>query len=274
MNALRSGLVVSTLLALACGGSAPPPKVEEPVVATQPAKPARSGPSIEQELGSIDQRAVEKKFADLGGKFERCHDQGRGRVEYLAGDVKVFLRVGKDGHVRYAYFEESTLGDRETEKCLLDALRSADWPKPEGGEAEIRNGFGWPGGNERAPTSWGPEKVTMAIAEEKAVEKSLAKCKAGTTGDFRLTAYVEQGEPVHAEEAAVAPAPKHGAKKKDRKGSAATATEPEHGGTFKAIGITPPNKDGADKVDCIVDALRALPLPSPGSYAAKVTFSL
>ena len=75
---------------------------------------------MEQELGSIDERAVERKFDELQGKLEGCHKQGRSRVEYLAGDVKVFLRIGKDGRVKYSFFEESTLGDRETEKCLLD----------------------------------------------------------------------------------------------------------------------------------------------------------
>jgi hypothetical protein len=35
-----------------------------------------------------------------------------------------------------------------------------------------------------------------------------------------------------------------------------------------------PNKDAAEKIDCLVDALKQLPLPSPGSYAAKVSFTL
>ena len=45
-------------------------------------------------------------------------------------------------------------------------------------------------------------------------------------------------------------------------------------GKFRALGATSPNKDGADKIDCIVDALKPLRLPTPGSYAAKVSFPL
>ena len=33
-------------------------------------------------------------------------------------------------------------------------------------------------------------------------------------------------------------------------------------------------KEAADKLDCLVDALKPLRLPTPGSYAAKVTFPL
>lgn len=256
-------------------------------------KPESSGaPTVEQELGSIDQRAVEKKFDDLQTKLEACHQQGRTRVEYLAGDVKVFLRVGKDGRVKYSFFEDSTLGDRATEKCLLDLFAATDWPKPIGGEAEVRNGFGWPAGSERPPTSWGAEKVTSALDEDREAKKGVAKCKSGISGDFHVTAYVEPGE-VDEEHTAPAKAPAHaepkghgkGGKKQahkagkaDKKGShaadAPAKSGEQHGGKLKAIGVAAPNKEGAERVDCIVDALHGLSLPSPGSYAAKVTFSL
>jgi hypothetical protein len=269
-------------LATGCGGSKPPPKTEETAKdETAKSEGGGGGPTVEQELGSIDQRAVEKKFDELQGKLEGCHQQGRDRVEYLAGDVKVFLRVGKDGRVKYSFFEESTLGDRETEKCILDLFGATDWPKPQGGEAEVRNGFGWPAGSERQPTPWGPEKVSGAIDDDKDVKKGVEKCKAGVTGDFRVTAYVEPGEVEghhgsgHGAGKSNGKGPgkgggKHG-KKGDKKGAGKGG---EHGGKFKAIGVAAPNKDGAEKIECIVDALRSLSLPSPGSYAAKVTFQL
>jgi hypothetical protein len=276
------GAVALASVALACGGSTPPPKMEE-AAKEEPreAKPS-GGPTIEQELGSIDERAVEKKFNDLQTKLETCHKKGRDRVDYLAGDVKVFLRVGKDGRVRYSWFEESTIGDRDTEKCILELFGATDWPKPQGGEAEVRNGFGWPAGGERPPTSWGPEKVSGALEGDKDTKHAVGKCKTGVKGEFRVTAYVEPGEPegaADAKSAAKEPAKKP-AKKGDKpakhpaaKGGKADASD-DHGGRFKAIGVAPPGKEGAEKVDCIVDAIKNLSLPSPGSYAAKVTFSL
>ncbi len=213
----------------------------------------------------------------INGKLETCHKRGRDRVEYLTGDVKMFFRIDASGKVKYSYFEGSDLGDRETEKCILDTFAAADWPKPKGGEAEVRNGFGWGAGGERAPASWGAEKVTAALAEDKDVKASIEKCKAGVSGSFTATAYVEPGEvEAKPEPAAAHPAPgkKGAAPHKAAPGAKPAASTAEHGGKFKAIGITPPGKDGADKVDCLVDALKNLSLPSPGSYAAKVTFGL
>lgn len=280
LSSRRRALVVlcSSALALAaCGGSTPPPKMEEAPKEEPKRESTGGGPTIEQELGSIDQGAVEKKFAALEGKLEACHRQGRDRVEYLSGDVKVFLRVGKDGKVRYSWFEESTLGDRETEKCILDLFAATDWPKPQGGEAEVRNGFGWPAGSERPPTPWGPEKVIGALEEDKEAKKNVEKCKSGVSGDFRVTAYVEPGEPEESHGSGNGAGKGNGngqgkgggkktAQKADKKG--------EHGGKFKALGVAAPDKEGAEKVDCVVDALKNLSLPSPGSYAAKVTFAL
>ncbi len=268
-------LSLSAAALSACGGSKPPPKTEEAAKEEPKQERTGGGPMVEQELGSIDQRAVEKKFFDLQAKLETCHKQGRDRVEYLSGDVKVFLRVGKDGKVKYSWFEESTLGDRDTEKCILDVFAATDWPKPQGGEAEVRNGFGWPAGSERAPTSWGPEKVIGALEHDKEAAKNVEKCKAGISGDFRVTAYVEPGEAEGGGHGSG-----HGAGKSNGKGPGkgggkkAGHEKDEHGGKFKALGVAVPGKEGAEKVECVVDALKNLSLPSPGSYAAKVTFAL
>ncbi|HVJ93158.1 MAG TPA: AgmX/PglI C-terminal domain-containing protein [Labilithrix sp.] len=275
-------VVLCALAASACGGGKPPETPNDTPKQEVPKEEQRNGPMVEQELGSIDERAVERKFDELQSKLQTCHQQARERVEYLAGDVKVFLRVGKDGRVKYSFFEESTLGDREMEKCILDVFSAATWPKPQGGEAEVRNGFGWPAGGERAPTPWGPEKVLLALEEEKGVKKVVDKCKSGVSGEFRVTAYVEPGEVEESRGSSDTSSKPHGkahpkgrghqaAHKGDKK---AARKHGEHGGKFKAIGVAPPSKDGAEKVDCIVDAMRQLPLPSPGSYAAKVSFLL
>jgi hypothetical protein len=275
--------VISSCALIACGGSKPPPKTEETAKDETPKKnEGGGGPSVAQELGSIDQRAVEQTFAKLETKLEGCHKQGRDRVEYLSGDMKVLLRIGQDGKVKYSYFDESTIGDRETEKCILDLFGATDWPKPQGGEAEVRNGFGWSAGGERQPTPWGAEKVSAALDDDKEAKSAIAKCKAGVSGDFRVTAYVEPGEVEGhhgsgkgaATSTGKGPAKgggKKGGKKGDKKGPGHGG---EHGGKFKSLGVAPPGKEGADKVDCIVEALKGLSLPSPGSYAAKVTFPI
>ena len=275
--AIHVTAVVAACLPLACGSS-PPPKAEEPV--KEDSRPHGSGPmpTMSQELGSIDQRKVEQTFANLvQGPLEKCHTQARDRIEFLTGDVKVFLRIDASGRVRYGFFEETSMGDRETEKCILGVFSSTSWPKPEGGEAEVRSGFGWGSGGEREPTNWSSDKVTLAIVEAKEIKRDVDKCKKGVSGDFRITAYVEADEG-HAEstssEAHERAAKKPPPPKKPPPAKHAKNGSKEMGGRFKAIGVAPPNKEGAEKIDCIVDALKPLPLPSPGSYAAKVTFTL
>jgi len=255
---------------VACGGSTPEPQVSgEPT--THESRPQRSGkpaPQVSQELGSIDQRKVEQTFQSLQrGPLEACHTKGRERVEYLTGDVKVFLRIDGNGKVKYGYFEDSTLGDRDTEKCILDVFSRASWPKPEGGEAEVRSGFGWGAGGEREPTTWPSDKVQSALTEAKDVKKDVEKCRSGVKADFKVTAYVEHDDAAdeHAASAKPKGKPKAGAKPADKT---------DKSGRFKAIGVAAPSREAAEKVDCIVDALKPLELPSPGSYAAKVTFSL
>lgn len=224
------------LFLVACGGSTPP--AENPTPDPTPAATAkprkRSGPSVSQELGSIDKTAVDAVFLKLGSSAKQCQKQGIGRVEYLSGDYKMFLRIGEDGKVKYGWLEESSLGDRATEKCLLDAAFAASWPKPQGGEAEVRQGAGFNAGDAREPTDWSGDKIMAAVGGN----ANLKKC--GASG-LQVTAYVEP-------------------EGKD--------------GKVVAAGASASSKDAAEKIDCVVDALKGMKTPSPGSYAAKVSFKL
>lgn len=236
---------------MACGTSAagePPPRTPK-AAPPAPAPPLalQSELEVEQKFGSIDERAVDRMFLTLQNKIEECYAQGRERVSYLAGDAKVFLRIDRSGNVRYAYFEESTLGDRESEQCILDVFARAEWPKPQGGEAKVHHGFGWGPGDERAPASWKSEKVISALDGAASIRKRVDACKAGVKGSFNVTAYVIP----------------------NANGNVAAS-----GGEFQTLGIGASTKEAAQKADCIVDALKDLKLPSPGSYAAKVSFVL
>lgn len=254
------GSALVGLVFVGCGGAAgePPPEVPEatPVASSAP-RTKRPGAQVSQELGSIDPDAVEQTFQKQHGPLEGCHKAGLDRHAFMSGDVKVFLRIDTSGRVRYGYFEETTLGDRDTERCIVETLSKASWPKPEGGEAEVRSGFGWaPDGRE--PTAWSSDKVTGALASS-AAKSEIDKCRAGVTGDFKVTGYVEHDDAAP-EEA------------KPTKGKPKAAPKPR--GRFTAVGVAAPNKEASEKVDCVVDALKSLELPSPGSYAAKVSFSL
>jgi hypothetical protein len=224
----------------ACGGAAPNEAASPVAEDVKPqTRAAKNAPSVSQELGEIDSKEADQVFARLEAKFQACQKTGMKRVGPLAGDVKFFVRIGHDGHAKYVVLEDSTMGDVDTERCMVDAVNNAQWPLPRGGqEAEARKPYGFNAGDEREPALWGPDKVQAAVAKQDA---ALKKCTAGVTGSFKITVYVEP-------------------EKKD--------------GKVLAVGVAPPNKEAASKVDCIVDVVKAMKLPSPGGYLAKATFSL
>jgi len=224
---------------------------------------------MQQELGSIDDAAINETFDRIAGALEACHTAGRARVDVLAGDVTVFMRIDAQGQARYAYFQASTLGDRDTEICVLDLLRRTKWPVPIGGEAEVTHGFGWSAGSERAPVSWEPEKVIDALLAATPVKHAVDQCRRGTSDSLQLTGYVVAGAPTSS-----ADPNKTAPKKKRKKSSNRKPAKTGKPGHFRALGAATANKDAAEKLDCVVDALKTLSLPSPGAATAKVSFTL
>ncbi len=222
---------------LGCGGgNTDAPHVEAAPTAT--ATVQHNAPVVHQELGSIDDRAVSNTFQDLGPTFQQCQSSALKRLPYMSGVVKFFMRVGEDGRTKWTYLEQSTLGDYDTEKCLLDTLEAAQWPKPIGGDATVERDLTFdPDG--RQPADWPPDKVAATLGKHK---KTTDKCTDATPNTkYNVTAYVEP----------------HGKE-----------------GKVTGVGVAVSNKEGAPQTKCIVDAVKAMKMPSPGSYAAKVAFGL
>ena len=228
-------LAVALASCPACGGSEPAPKAPEP--APEANDEAPSGVSMSAEIGGLSEEKVDRVFRSALPNFQRCLDEGAKRVEFLGGSVSFFLKIDQHGKVDHAHLEKSTIGDRDTEKCLLDALRRKPWPKPIGGlHGLARKSFDFdPPNDVRAPTSWDGDRVAEAVSK---LSHKLSGCKKGDNGTFEATVYV--------------------------------ATD----GSVLAAGVTPPDEAGESDVDCLVETLKGASLPSPGSWPAKVTFSL
>jgi hypothetical protein len=228
------GLLLFATGIAGCGGEEPAAKAPEPVhEEATPRKPALKASS---ELGDVDPAEVTSAFKKLSDSFVDCQKRGLDRVEVLAGAVKFFLRIGADGSAKWVYLEESELGDRDTEKCLIDVVTSARWPRPSGGDAEARYSMELPLQATRPPNDWGPDKVAAALGRDGA---ALDRCKGGATGKFRATMYVGPG------------------------------------GKVLAAGVATSTRDGDETADCLSKALLKLKgLPSPGSWPAKVSFGL
>jgi hypothetical protein len=235
---VRTACLASVAIApLACGGSEPSPKAPDDS-ASEGAKEDRGpGLSATSEIGGMNEDAVEETFSSSLGGLERCLSRGAERVEFLAGSVSFFLKINTSGKIANAYLERSTLGDRATEKCMLNSLRAKSWPKPVGGDHGLaRKSFEFDAPNDvRPPTEWSDSDAQPGLSK---IGADVSKCKDGHDGAFEATLYV--------------------------------GTE----GEVLAAGVTPPDEAGEDAVDCLVEALRGATFPSPGSWPAKVTLKL
>jgi len=238
-TAVATAFALAALL-VACGGTEPPPKEPEPVAIKAPNRAPKPGLQMQQELGSLDPKKAAAAFDRVNPKILACQVKNLKRLDYLAGDAKFYARLDTTGKVKWIFFEESQIGDRDTEKCVLDVLTNAAWPAPEGGEGELHKQFGYDLQDAREPVAWGPEKASAQIA---AASDQVKQCRGrgGKDMTFHVTAYVE-------------PDGKHG--------------------KVSAAGVAANSKEAAEKADCIADVVKGMKFPSPGGYAAKISFSL
>jgi hypothetical protein len=229
------GVLTFAGFGVACGGSEPAPKTADDA----PEIEQREGPTVSasSEIGGMNEDEVDAAFKSTVGTLQRCVDKGASRVEFLGGSVNFFLKIDSRGKVDQAYLEQSTIGDRATERCMLDALKAKTWPKPVGGEHGLaRKSFEFdPPNDVRPPTSWGQSDAAPGLEK---IASDLGACKNGSSGAFEATLYV--------------------------------GTD----GKVLAAGVTPPDENGEKAVDCLVDVLEGATFPSPGSWPAKVTLNL
>jgi len=230
-------VALTSLGAVGCGHSEPPP--HEPRADASPRHEKKSAQTIRAsaDIGGLNEEDVEKVFKKTQPSLERCLSKGAQRIEFIGGAVSFLVKVGSSGTVEHAHLERSSLGDRTTEKCMLDALRAKQFPKPVGGEHGLaRKSYDFePPQDVRPPNDWDAEQVDKGL---KKLADKLETCKLGNTGRFEATAYVSTA------------------------------------GEVLGAGVTPPDETGEASVDCLVEALMTATFPSPGSWPAKVTFKL
>lgn len=228
------GFTFPLLLLLACGEATPAAKTADEVPQTEEEHGSKL--AVSSEIGGLDEQKVNAAFESSLSGLERCLHQGSSRVEFLGGSVSFFVKIDTSGKVDGAYLEKSTLGDRDTEKCMLGALRSKKWPKPVGGEHGLaRKSFEFdPPNDVRPPAEYDQDHLSKALGK---ISDKVASCKAAK-GSYEATIYV--------------------------------ATD----GSVLSAGVTPPDESGEESVDCLVETLKSAAFPSPGSWPAKVTFTL
>jgi hypothetical protein len=232
-----AALVITGLSALGCGGSPPPAASLPSSSARGDHEEAPQGPSTESEIGGLDESRVKQTFERSASKLSTCFNQGTQRIPYLSGEVRFVVRVKKDGSPRWAFVNESTLGDRTAEDCMLSVLRGLSFPKPQGGEGIAENSFTFePSADTRAPLTWSPEQLGAPFRK---AQPTLSKCRTGAgAGALKATIYIDtDGKPI-------------------------------------AIGASSADHRGEAAIGCVVSTLKGITFPSPGSYASKVSVTI
>lgn len=200
-------------------------------------KSGGSGLSASAEIGALDEGKVQKTFQSALGDLQKCLAEGARRNELEGGDIAFFLKIDTSGSVIHAHAEKSTIGDRETEKCMLSSLKRKKWPEPQGGDVGLaRNSYGFDMPNDvREPTAWDKGRVDATVAE---ISSKIDECKSGARAQLTATVYV------------------------DPEGAALSA------------GVSSSDESGEAAADCVVGVLKSAKYPSPGSWPAKVSFDL
>jgi hypothetical protein len=226
-----------TLALTGCGGNEPPAK--DASIHDKAPKQDGDGPTVNatSEIGGMNEDDVDATFNASVKGLQRCIDSGAKRVEFLGGSVAFLLKIDGSGKVSNAYLEHSTLGDRTTERCMLDALSAKSWPKPVGGAHGLaRKSFSFdPPNDVRPPTTWDDHDAAPGL---KKIASDVGKCKQGRSGPFEATLYVGTN------------------------------------GKVMSASVTPPDEGGEAALDCLVGVLESASFPSPGSWPAKVTLQL
>jgi hypothetical protein len=231
-------LVVLLAVSTSCGGGQPKAKSSR----SGDDRAFRTGEAeddmgVSAEVGGLNQDKVKRVFNRAMKGFTNCLTEGWERLEFMSGEVNFYVAVDRDGSVKHTYLEQSTLGDRQTEKCMLQVIRDQQWPKPVGGKVgEARNSLIFDAPDDvRPPVDWAPDEILDALEK---VRGDVEGCKQGTTRAFEITMYVgTDGKPI-------------------------------------AVGAAPPGVEADLAIDCMVGVLMGAKFPSPGSWPAKVTFQL
>lgn len=193
-------------------------------------------PQMHAEIGALHEEQTAAAFKHSLRGLERCVEEGMQRIEFLSGDIAFYIEVNSSAQIQHIHAEESSLGDRTTERCMFDVLKRAEWPTPMGGDVGIaRSSFQFDMHDSRPATDWDSERVDSGLT---GIGDALQSCKSGHPGAFAATMYVNTD------------------------------------GAAMGASVTPTEPAGEDAVDCLVDALLRGTYESPGSWPAKVRFQL
>lgn len=183
--------------------------------------------------GTLTQHEIQSALEPRMPRFLRCVERRLAELEVLSGTVSLAFHVALDGRVVAVTPHASTLGDRDTERCILEVAAATRFPPPHGGEADLT----WPlevpiDPDVRAPVELGSEAAQALVASAGGTLR--AECGGAP---LVVTAYVDPD------------------------------------GRVLAAGAAAPDGATSSELDCATAGVRTWRFASPGSYLGKVSFT-
>ena len=196
---MRSGVLF--LLVAACGGAGtdvPPAENNAAQPESTDSRAERNSPEddgleVEGLTGTLSPDEIHSALNPRLPEFARCFSRRYRQLELVAGHFEFAFGVNPRGRVATVVPASSSVGDRPTERCLLEVAADTRFPEPHGGAAE----FSWsvsfdPPEDVRPATVWPPSHVSEAVDEQ---SDSLREC---SRRGFDVTMYVAPGGAVMA----------------------------------------------------------------------------
>jgi hypothetical protein len=182
---LRRGVVLCVLGAMpSCGSQAVVPVVHPSTEALAPQDESREGLAVSGLLGTLSSTEITRALDPRMPQFARCLGKYAEELPWLSGQLLMAFRVGVDGRVRRVHPAQSDLGDRNTERCLLEVAAATRFPPPHGGEAEFR----WSLEGPSDPEVRAPDPYVAVAAALPVLRAAVASCAVEA---LKVTAYVD-----------------------------------------------------------------------------------
>jgi hypothetical protein len=84
-------------------------------------------------MGALAKADIDSVVSANQHRIKDCFQQGLQTDPGISGWVKVKMVIGTTGAVTKSEVQNTTLNHAETEACMLDVVKSLQFPEPDGG---------------------------------------------------------------------------------------------------------------------------------------------
>jgi hypothetical protein len=246
-EASKQGLAFLLWGLCGCAGAAAPASAEQ--ASDDPAGArggATGGMSVAGAVGGLDSAAVQRVVQQVTPEVDRCVAAARKRLPYLGGHVGISLTVNRSGRTVEAFLPRTSLGDVDTEACILSAFTSKQWPRPVGGEVgKIEQSFDFSAGYDEPPRELSIDELGARMAAD------------SEDGSSPLEAFVGQLDAC-------------------RRGGGALAVTfyLDENGLVQAVGVGTADAAARAAVDCVTAIVKTTSFPASRDVYAKTTVTV